>query len=97
MWWPVDGKRMNGNQPWKGLLKGVKNDLTVYDMYWSVDGGTPVLMGDSHVDWPHKEAWADVTNWRWNGDGPYLIKFVAKMRATGQVVAEKQAKISIWR
>ena len=38
----------------------------------------------------------DVSGWNWNGNGPYVVNFVAKNSA-GQVVAQKAVTIYIWR
>jgi endoglucanase len=76
VWWPTDNASMSGVQPFKALLSGA--GLSTYQMFWQVDGGSLNLMSDSYVDYPHKEAMLDLTNWHWDGNGPYHIDFVAK-------------------
>jgi len=76
IWWPTQNAELQGTQPFKGLLQGYS--LNQYAMYWQVDGGTPVWMGDSYQDYPHKEASVDLSGWKWKGTGPYVLTFTAK-------------------
>ncbi len=90
IWWPVDTTHLVGTVPFKALLNG--HALGDYSMYWKVDGGGEVSMGDSQTDYPHKEASVDVTNWNWKGAGAYTVTFVAK-DSTGQVISERSVQI----
>jgi endoglucanase len=76
IWWPADGAKIQGIQPFKGLLENYSPGQ--YSMYWQVDSGNPVSMNDNTDAYPHKEAQVDLTNWSWKGAGPYVITFTAK-------------------
>jgi endoglucanase len=76
VWWPTDNASVSGVQPFKALVSGT--DLSTYQMFWQVDGGSLNRMSDSYADYPHKEASVDLTNWHWDGSGPYQINFVAE-------------------
>ncbi len=75
IWWPVDNARVTGVQPFKALVNG--KNLGDYKMYWQVDKGQLNLMSDNYTDYPHKESSVDLTNWSWNGRGPYVLDFSA--------------------
>ncbi|GEM_PF-3240795 len=94
IWWPGDGSRVSGTFPLKALM----SDMPVgeYQMFWQVDGGQLVGMYDSYTDWPHKEAWIDVSEWTWRGNGPYTINFEAKDMG-GQVITYRMIEITIAR
>lgn len=94
VWWPTNGATISGVQPFKAMLKD--KPVNEYAMYWQVDGGPLSEMPTSNVDYPHKEALVDVTNWNWKGAGPYIINFVSKDGA-GNVIGQKSVSISIWR
>lgn len=93
IWWPTPGVAVMGTQPFKALLQG--KSLSSYRMYWQVDGGRLNQMYDSNVDYPHKEAIVSVTGWNWHGQGPYMIQFVAKDKATGKTLATRQTTIYV--
>jgi hypothetical protein len=76
VWWPTSGVTVSGTQPFKAVLDGTS--LADYRMFWQVDGGQLNQMYDSWQDAPHKEAWADVSGWSWNGNGPYRLNFLAQ-------------------
>jgi endoglucanase len=88
-WWPTDGAQMQGVQPFKAVIDGL--DVSSYDMYWQVDGGTLNPMQNSSDGYPHKEASVDISGWTWHGTGPYRVTFVAKQNGT--VVADKSMAI----
>ncbi|MBI5134247.1 MAG: glycoside hydrolase family 6 protein [Candidatus Taylorbacteria bacterium] len=76
VWWPAQNASVQGTQPFKAIVSG--KALSDYQMSWSVDGGSPVKMYDSNVDYPHKEALVDVSNWKWNSNGTYSVSFIAR-------------------
>jgi endoglucanase len=90
IWWPAENAKMQGLQPFKGIVQGAS--LNEYTMYWQVDGGNQVLMGDNYQDYPHKEASVDLSGWNWKGSGPYVLTFTAKNNA-GQVLAQTNRTI----
>lgn len=90
MWWPADGARVQGVQPFKGLLQNTP--VEQYSMYWKVDDGSQVKMESNYSDYPHKEASVDLTSWTWKGQGPYKITFVAKDN-NNNTIAEKSVNI----
>ncbi len=61
-------------------------------MYWQVDGDAHNQMYSSDEDWPHKEAWVDVSAWTWKGNGPFMINFIAK-DSSGNVINEKSVNM----
>lgn len=76
VWWPAQSAQLDGTQPFKAVLDG--KNLSDYQIYWSVDGGNPVLMNDSQTDYPHKEALVDLTSWNWSSNGAYSVAFIAR-------------------
>ncbi len=92
IWWPSDGARVTGVQPFKALVQG--KSLSEYSMYWRVDNGGLVQMYDSQQDWPHKEALVDLSGWNWKGVGPYTITFVSK-DAGGATISERSVQILV--
>ncbi|MBM3257548.1 MAG: hypothetical protein FJY98_04505 [Candidatus Liptonbacteria bacterium] len=92
IWWPTDQANVSGLQPWKALVQNLS--VENYTMYWQVDGDRLNAMFDSYVDWPHKEAWVDVSGWRWRESGPYTINLVAKDFA-GNTIKERSVQINI--
>lgn len=90
VWWPSDGVRVNGLQPFKAVLQN--KDVSQYSMFWQVDGGGFVEMETNMTDWPHKEALVELSNWNWNGAGPYNVNFVSKDNA-GNVMSQKSVQI----
>ena len=90
-WWPTSGATIQGAQPFKAMVPGL--DVSQYDMFWQVDGGTWNWMSNSSTDYPHKEALVDVTGWNWHGKGPYTINFVA--RQNGVVIAQQSETIYV--
>jgi len=51
-------------------------------------------MFPSDADYPHQEAWVDVSSWNWRDSGPYLVNFVAQA-PDGRVLREKAVNIMI--
>lgn len=92
VWWPTANAVVTGTQPFKALLKG--HALTDYTMYWKVDGGQENLMGNSNVDYPHKEVSVNVSGWNWRGQGPYEITFVAR-DLNNRVLAQKSVSVTV--
>ncbi len=90
IWWPTNGVTVTGVQPFKGLLENW--DLRSYNLYWQVDGDRLNVMGDSNVDWPHKEASVDLSGWNWNADGFYHLNFIAK-DLSGSMISQKSLDI----
>ncbi len=91
-WWPVDGARITGVQPFKGVVSG--RDITSYQMFWEVDGGTWNWMNDSWEGYQHKEVMVDLSGWKWKGAGPYTITFIAREHS-GQIIGKTSMAISI--
>jgi len=91
VWWPSEGARLSGVQPFKAALEGAAPEQ--YEMFWQVDGGTWNWMDNSTVDAPHKEVKVDLSGWSWRGEGPYKLNFIA--RQNGKVVAERAVNIYI--
>lgn len=90
-WWPVNGARMSGMQPFKAMVPSL--DVSRYEMFWQVDGGQWNWMDSNYADYPHKETSVDVTSWTWRGNGPYAINFIA--RKNGKVIATAPITIYI--
>ncbi len=90
-WWPTNGSTMTGVQPFKAMVQGL--DVSQYEMFWQVDGGTWNAMANNSASYPHKEASVDVTGWNWHGSGPYTINFIA--RQNGVVIAQRSETIYI--
>ena len=92
IWWPSNGATVSGVQPFKAILSGM--DVGNYSMYWQVDGGTLHLMGNSFVNYPHKESLVNLAGWTWRGTGPYTVTFVAK-DTLGTVVSQASTSITV--
>jgi hypothetical protein len=92
VWWPSDGAHVGGTQPFKAIIPN--RDAYQYVMAWQVDGDRLNEMYTSAQDWPHKEAWVDLTGWTWKDDGPYTINFVAK-EFSGAMIAQRSVDIFI--
>ncbi len=92
IWWPSQGSGVTGVQPFKAILDNLP--LSQYSMFWQVDGGQLNQMQDTPVDYPHKEALVDITNWNWKGSGPYTINFVSK-DSSGTIISQKSTQITI--
>lgn len=90
-WWPADGAHVSGTQPFKAELQGT--DVSQYEMFWQVDGGSWNWMDSSYADYQHKEASVDVSQWTWRGSGPYQVTFIA--RQNGAVVATRSVAIYV--
>jgi endoglucanase len=91
VWWPKDGVRVQGLQPFKAMVEGIS--IEQYEMYWQVDGGTLTWMQNNYQDYPHKEASVDLSGWHWRGAGPYTITFVAKQHGT--IISQQSVRITI--
>lgn len=89
-WWPVEGVHVSGLQPFKAMIDNA--DVSQYQMFWQVDNGQLVPMGNNATDWPHKEASVDLSGWHWDGSAPYAINFVAK-DTSGTTIAQKLVHI----
>jgi hypothetical protein len=92
IWWPSNGSSVQGVQPFKAMLENM--NITNYNMYWQVDGGTLNLMSNNSQDYPHKESLVDVSPWTWRGNGPYTINFVGK-DLNGNIIAQKSITITV--
>jgi len=90
-WWPTNGAHITGVQPFKAQVSGL--DVSQYDMFWQVDGGTWNWMDNNSTDYPHKQASVDVSGWSWHGSGPYVINFIA--RQNGTVIAQQSETIYV--
>jgi hypothetical protein len=92
VWWPSDGVSVSGLQPFKAMLRN--RPVTDHVMYWQVDGDRLNLMETSYQDYPHKEAWVDLSGWNWRGSGPYVINFVAK-NLDGTIISQQKVNIHV--
>lgn len=92
IWWPTDGSRIGGTQPFKAMVKELS--VTDYQLFWQVDGDRLNTMFDSNQDYPHKEALVDLSGWNWKGAGPYVINFVARTLG-GSALADRAVNIFI--
>jgi endoglucanase len=92
VWWPTNGAHVTGTQPLKAMVPGV--DVSQYDMFWQVDGGTLNRMDSNYTDYQHKEVSISVANWNWRGAGPYTINFVAKKGSS--VIAQQSVQIYVY-
>jgi hypothetical protein len=92
IWWPTNLARVSGTLPLKALLNGY--NVSNYEMYWQVDGGGLVRMYNSDVDYPHKEAWIDVSGWNWKSSKQYVLNFVAK-DLFGRFLSERPSMIQV--
>jgi endoglucanase len=92
MWWPSEGAHLSGSVPFKGLLKDTS--VENYSMFWKVDQGNLVSMSSSYNDYPHKEAQVDLAGWKWKGNEPYTITFVAQ-DGNGQVLGQKSVNVYV--
>jgi hypothetical protein len=86
IWWPSNGSRVHGVQLFKANVDGW--DISKYTMFWQVDGDRLNGMYSSDQDYPHKEAWVDLSGWRWSSTGKYRINFVMK-DTNGNVLTQK--------
>lgn len=75
-WWPLDGVRISGAQEFKAVVSDW--NVSSYDMFWTVDDGTPTAMPTSYNVSPHKAAAVDVSHWNWRPDGIYKLSFIAR-------------------
>jgi endoglucanase len=91
VWWPTNGAHVAGTQPLKAMYPGT--DVSGYEMFWQVDGGTWNWMDNNYADYQHKEAKIDVSGWNWRGNGPYTINFIA--RKNGIVVSQQSVQVYV--
>ena len=89
-WWPIEGKTMQGVQPFKAIIEGKSVDE--YLMYWQVDSGNWNSMDSNFEGYPHKEAIVDLTHWNWRANGAYIINFIAVDR-NRNIIGEKNITI----
>ena len=89
VWWPAEGAKVEGTQPFKAMLSG--SDVEDYEMFWQVDGDSWNWMDNDYRDYPHKEESVDLSGWNWKGEGPYEVTFIA--RKDGAVLAERSVTI----
>ncbi len=75
IWWPTNGAKVSGSQPFKAILNGQSIDK--YKMVWQVDDGKENEMQNNFSEYPHKESVVDLSGWTWKGAGPYTVKFTA--------------------
>jgi endoglucanase len=80
VWWPTNGAHVSGTQPFKAQVPGL--DVSSYEMFWQVDGGTWNHMDNNTADYPHKESAVALTSWTWHGAGPYVVTFIAQRNGT---------------
>jgi hypothetical protein len=92
VWWPKDGARVSGMQPFKAITTELS--LPEYTMYWQVDGDRLNPLTNNYEEYPHKEVLVDLSGWRWRGDGPYKVNFVAK-DTNGKTIAEREVTIYV--
>jgi len=92
IWWPSNGNSVQGIQPFKAVIYGLP--LSEYTMYWQVDNDRLNLMGNSDADYPHKEAWVDLSGWNWSASKTYSLNFLAK-DSSGNIIAQTPATIFI--
>ncbi len=92
VWWPADNGTLSGLQIMKARMSNL--DLSQYNMYWQVDNGQPVYMDNQSADGGYKYANVDVSGWYWNGNGPYLLNFVAK-DASGNIIQQRSVQIFV--
>lgn len=90
VWWPTDNAYISGSQPFKTMLSGFS--VSQYRMFWQVDSGQWNHMSDDYRDYPHKEVQVDLTNWNWQGMGPYNVTFIAT-DLNGNKLVERTVKI----
>src|SRR5690606_38109662 len=69
VWWPIDGARVEGKQPFKFSID--EGDIESFEGYWQVGDGALNEMFTSHRTHPHMEADVDLTNWTWRESGVY--------------------------
>ncbi len=93
IWWPSNGSSVSGLQPFQVLVDNLSVDK--YKMYWQVDGGVLNLMQDNFNNYPHKESLVDLSGWKWQNSGKYLINFVAK-DLNGAMITQKSTVITVW-
>ncbi|MGH7141828.1 MAG: glycoside hydrolase family 113 [Minisyncoccia bacterium] len=91
VWWPTDGAHVSGTQPFKAMIDDT--DVSQYQMYWQVGNGQKNLMQNNSTDYPHKESDVDLSQWNWEGNGPYPITFTA-VDGTDSTIAQKT--LNIW-
>ena len=92
VWWPGNNAHVSGVQPFKAMVEGL--DVSQYAMYWQVDGGALVPMGDNSSGYPHKESLVDLTSWTWKAQGPYTVTFVSKDKS-GAIISQKSVQILV--
>lgn len=92
VWWPEDEVRISGTHPFKAIVTNLS--LHEYTMYWQVDGDRLNPLANNYELYPHKEILVDLSGWKWRGDGPYKVNFVAK-DALGKTIAEREVKIYV--
>ncbi|MBI4134892.1 MAG: hypothetical protein HY471_02195 [Candidatus Sungbacteria bacterium] len=92
IWWPTDGVHAGGTQPLKALVKNWP--VSDYNMFWQVDGDRMNPTYDSFESWQHKEAWVDLSNWNWKGEGPYQLNFRAETHV-GTIIGQRAINIFV--
>jgi len=83
VWWPTNGSALSGVQPFRAMLEGA--DVSSYNMFWEVDGGTYNAMPTNNASYPHKEASVDVSSWNWQPSGNYDVTFIAQNLQGGEI------------
>lgn len=92
VWWPKNGVRISGTHPFKAIATDLS--LPEYTMYWQVDGDRLNPLANNYEEYPHKEVLVDLSGWKWRGDGPYKVNFVAK-DMNGKTIAEREVNIYV--
>jgi len=92
VWWPKNGVRISGTHPFKAIVRELS--LPEYTMYWQVDGDRLNPLANNYEEYPHKEVLVDLSGWKWRGDGPYAVNFVAR-DANGNSIAERRVDIYV--
>lgn len=95
IWWPTDGARVSGTQPFKAML--TEKPISDYNMFWQVDGDMLSMMFDNFEGYPHKEVSVDLSGWTWKGEGPYSLNFIAKAKDGATTLAQKLINIFVFK
>jgi hypothetical protein len=92
IWWPSSSTPVTGTQLFKAVVSG--QSLETYEMYWQVDGGILHPMHNSVTGYGHKEDEVSVSDWNWQGGGPYQVTFIAIDRS-GSVIATNTVPVVV--
>jgi endoglucanase len=92
-WWPVEGSRVTGVQPFKAAVSN--SAVEDYDMFWQVDDGARNIMPSNYTDHPHKETRVNLNGWTWRGSGPYKVTYTAVSKQDGRQLATRSINIYV--